>query len=93
MRRLVLPVLTALTIFCPEVFMSTAHAAPSLDARIDAAAKHVESSVIATRRDIHEHPELGNREVRTAKLVAGRLQALGIETKTGVAHTGVIGIL
>ena len=73
--------------------MSTVHAAPPLDARIDAVAKRVEPSVIANRRDIHEHPELGNREVRTAKLVADRLQALGIETKTGVAHTGVIGIL
>ncbi len=68
------------------VLMSTATA-------IDDAAARVESKVIATRRDIHEHPELGNREVRTAKLVADRLRALGIEVKENVAHTGVIGLL
>lgn len=49
--------------------------------------------MIATRRDIHEHPELGNRELRTAKLVADKLRALNIEVKENVAHTGVIGIL
>src|SRR6476619_1163282 len=64
---------------------------PLLD--IDAAAKKVESKVIACRRDIHEHPELGNRETRTSKIVADRLRELGIEVKTPVAHTGVIGIL
>jgi amidohydrolase len=64
-----------------------------LDRRIDEAAKRAEPTVIATRRDIHQNPELGNREVRTAKLVAARLQALGIETRTGVAHTGVVGVL
>ena len=61
--------------------------------RIDDAAARVESKVIAVRRDIHEHPELGNREVRTAKLVADRLRALGIEVKENVAYTGVIGLL
>jgi len=49
--------------------------------------------VIAWRRDIHQHPELSNREFRTAKLVADHLRALGMEVKTGVAKTGVIGIL
>ena len=71
------------------VLMSTA----ALDKSIDDAAARVESKVIACRRDIHEHPELGNREVRTAKLVADRLRELGIEVKEGVAHTGVIGLL
>jgi amidohydrolase len=61
--------------------------------RIDEAAKRVEQSVIATRRDIHANPELGNREVRTAKLIADKLKALGIEVQTGVAHTGVVGVL
>jgi amidohydrolase len=67
--------------------------AATLDQRIDDASKKVESSVIACRRDIHQHPELGNRETRTSKLIADRLQALGIEVKTPIAHTGVIGIL
>ncbi|HEX7193042.1 MAG TPA: amidohydrolase, partial [Thermoanaerobaculia bacterium] len=68
-------------------------AATDLDNRIDTAAAHVESSVIACRRDIHQHPELGNREFRTSKLVADKLKSLGIEVKTPVAHTGVVGIL
>jgi amidohydrolase len=65
----------------------------ALDQRIDEAAKKVEPKVIDCRRDIHQHPELGNREFRTSKLVADRLRALGIEVKTPIAHTGVIGLL
>jgi amidohydrolase len=61
--------------------------------RIDAAAAAVNDRVVAWRRDIHQHPELGNREFRTAKLVAEHLQALGLEVQTGVAHTGVVGLL
>jgi amidohydrolase len=53
----------------------------------------IEPKVIAWRRDIHQHPELGNREFRTAELVAKHLKSLGIEVKTGVAKTGVVGIL
>ena len=49
--------------------------------------------VVAWRRDIHQHPELSNREVRTAKLVADELTRLGIEVRTGVARTGVVGVL
>lgn len=60
---------------------------------IDEAAARVEARVIADRRDIHQNPELGNREFRTSKLVAGRLRQLGIETKIGIAHTGVVGLL
>lgn len=67
--------------------------ATSPDARIDEAVASVTPNVIAMRRDIHEHPELGNREVRTAKLVADRLRALGIDVQEKVAHTGVIGVL
>ena len=48
---------------------------------------------MAWRRDIHAHPELSNRETRTADLVAQHLRSLGIEVRTGVAHTGVIGLL
>jgi len=53
----------------------------------------VDAKVLEWRRDIHQHPELGNREFRTAALVAAHLQALGMEVRTGVAHTGVVGIL
>ena len=83
-----------LAILALEVLMSaTLDAATTLDQRIDEASKKVESKVIACRRDIHEHPELGNRETRTSKIVSDRLRELGIEVKTPVAHTGVIGIL
>ena len=60
---------------------------------VSTAADKIESKVIAWRHDIHEHPELGNHEVRTAALIAKHLQSLGIEVKTGVAITGVVGIL
>ncbi|WP_316769305.1 amidohydrolase [Pedobacter frigiditerrae] len=49
--------------------------------------------VINWRRDFHEHPELGNNEVRTAEIIAKHLKNLGIEVKTGVAKTGVVGVL
>ena len=55
--------------------------------------KAVDAKVIAWRRDIHQHPELSNREVRTAKLVAEHLRKLGLEVETGIAHTGVVGLL
>lgn len=60
---------------------------------IKAKASEIEKKVIAWRRDIHEHPELGNREFRTAELIAKHLQSLGIEVKTGVGKTGVVGLL
>ena len=47
----------------------------------------------AWRRDFHQHPELSNREVRTAKIVAAELTRLGYQVRTGLAHTGVVGIL
>ena len=50
-------------------------------------------NVVAWRRDFHEHPELGNREFRTAEIIAGHLRDLGMEVQTGVAHTGVVGVL
>src|SRR3712207_4787865 len=53
----------------------------------------LEPKVVAWRRDIHQHPELGNREVRTAKLVADHLRSLGLQVQTGVVHTGVVALL
>jgi amidohydrolase len=53
----------------------------------------VSADVIALRRDFHQHPELGFEEVRTAGIVADRLERLGYEVRTRVAETGVIGIL
>ncbi len=65
----------------------------ALRKQVDLAADKIENKLIAWRRDIHEHPELGNNEIRTAEIIAKHLQSLGIEVKTGVAHTGVVGIL
>jgi amidohydrolase len=70
-----------------------ASAQSPLQARIDQKAQALEPSVIAWRRDIHKNPELGNREFRTAGKVAEHLRKLGIEVQTGVAHTGVVGVL
>ena len=61
---------------------------PAVARRID----QVMPKVVTWRRDVHQNPELGNREVRTAKLVADHLRSLGIEVQTGVAHTGVVGV-
>jgi amidohydrolase len=65
----------------------------ALKTKVDQAANKIESKVIAWRRDFHEHPELGNRETRTAGIIAKHLQSLGIEVKTDVAKTGVVGLL
>jgi amidohydrolase len=65
----------------------------ALRALVDERAARLAAKVLAWRRDIHAHPELGNREFRTSQLVAQHLLALGIEVKTGVAHTGVVGVL
>src|SRR5690554_2406772 len=49
--------------------------------------------LVAIRRDIHAHPELGFKEARTSALVARQLQALGYEVHTGIGRTGVVGVL
>ena len=65
----------------------------NLNAAIDAAADKIEPRTIAWRRDFHEHPELGNREFRTSKIIADHLRSLGIEVHEHVGKTGVVGIL
>ncbi|WP_425462159.1 amidohydrolase [Muriicola soli] len=63
------------------------------DHNLDKAYQAVESKVVEWRRDIHQNPELSNREFKTAAKIAAHLTSLGIEVQTGVAHTGVVGIL
>jgi len=61
---------------------------------LEPALSEVEPKVIAWRRDLHLHPELSNREFRTAALVAEHLRSLGFDSvETGIAHTGVVGTL
>jgi amidohydrolase len=86
--RLALTILLVLTLPRPLPSQTT-----RLDAEIDRRAAQVQGKVVAWRRDIHAHPELSNRETRTAELVAQHLRSLGLEVRTGVARTGVVGVL
>jgi amidohydrolase len=86
MKQLLLPSFLLISLF------SSAQTDPMRTA-VAAQASKVEPKVIAWRRDFHEHPELGNRETRTAGIIAKHLQDLGMEVQTGVGVTGVVGIL
>ena len=72
---------------------TTFASADSLNEAIADQVDAVTERVVAWRRDIHAHPELSNREFRTSALVAEHLRSLGIDVQTGVAHTGVVGVL
>ncbi len=75
------------------VLVAASAQAESLQDRFDSLADALEPKLIEWRRDIHQHPELSNRETRTAALVAEHLTRLGYEVRTGVAHTGVVAVL
>lgn len=75
------------------VMNATPARSASYDARVFAAAEREQPKVISWRRDIHEHPELSNGEVRTGRLVEDHLRHLGLEVLPNVAGHGVIGIL
>lgn len=60
---------------------------------VTAAAARLQAKVVEWRRDFHQHPELSNREERTAAKVAERLRALGLKPQTGIAHHGVVAIV
>ena len=64
-----------------------------LKEKVAASADKIEAKCIAWRRQIHENPELGNREFNTAKLIAAHLKSLGIEVQERVGKTGVVGLL
>lgn len=75
------------------LFFGTPATAQDLSASINSAADKVMPKVIQWRRHIHQYPELSNREFKTAKYVEDHLRNLGLEVKTSVAKTGVVGIL
>ena len=77
----------------PMALAVTPGAARPLRARLDDAARVIEPKMIGWRRDIHQNPELGNQEVRTAGLVARHLRTLGYEVRENVAVTGVVATL
>ena len=83
--------LSAVTMFLALASISNISLATG--ANVESHATKVDAKVLAWRRDIHQFPELGNREFRTSKLVAEHLKKLGMTVKTGMAHTGVVAIL
>ena len=79
----------AFIFMCPPLLTAQNNFTP----RVAELAKKVEPEVIQWRRHLHQYPELSNREFKTAEYVAQYLKTLGLEVQTGIAHTGVIGIL
>ncbi len=80
--------------FLPLLLLSgTVFSQTKLHLQIDKQADAIESQVIDWRRDFHQHPELGNQEFRTAKIIADHLRSLGMEVTENVAVTGVVGVL
>ena len=75
------------------VFYLTSMAQSTVNEQAMAKATAILPKVIEWRRYLHQHPELGNREVKTAEYIAAHLRSLGIEVQTGVAKTGVVGLL
>src|SRR6185436_19391966 len=83
-----------LALLAPLLLISAMPApAQDLASSVDQKVRALEPKIIAWRRDLHQNPELSNREQRTSKLVADHLRKLGMEVKTGVAKTGVVGLL
>ncbi|MBV6441377.1 MAG: amidohydrolase [Haliscomenobacteraceae bacterium CHB4] len=76
-----------------NLFDLAAQAPPGLKTLVNQMADAIEPKVIEWRRDFHRYPELSNREFKTAEKVAAHLSALGMEVRTGIAYTGVVGIL
>jgi amidohydrolase len=72
---------------------SSAQTAGAFSPQVEASITQVLPRMVAWRRDFHEHPELSYEEVRTARIVAQHLRSLHMEVRTGVAQTGVVGVL
>jgi len=82
---------TAIALALAAIVASPLHAADT--SQVAAMVQQELPQVTAWRRDIHQHPELSNREVRTSALVAKELKKFGLEVHTGIAHTGVVALL
>jgi len=91
MRKLLL-VLVLATGQSP-ILAQTSPAPNPLAADVDRLSAELNPQVVAWRRDFHKNPELGNSEIRTSKIIADELRKLGFEVTTGVAKTGVVGVL
>ncbi|MBA3270808.1 MAG: amidohydrolase [Acidobacteria bacterium] len=84
-------VIATLVLLLPS--LAAAQQANPLAGQVDRLTQELTPRVVEWRRDFHQHPELGNRETRTAKVIADELTRLGYEVTTGVAHTGVVAVL
>ncbi len=94
LRIICLTWFTAIWVSVPPFSQSNAaQPANPLTTDVDRVAQETMPLVVAWRRDFHQHPELGNREVRTSRVIAEELKKLGYEVKTGVAKTGVVATL
>ena len=87
--RTALPFLAGIVLLCP----APAEPASPLAAKIDQALLANQKQLIEWRRHLHQNPELGNREVETAKFVVERLRSFGLQPRTGIAKTGVVAVI
>lgn len=87
-----MPALLSSALLATPLF-AQAQSAPVERPEVASAAKAVQQKVVGWRRDFHQHPELSNREERTAAKVAEHLRALGLKPKVGIAHHGVVAII
>lgn len=92
LRRPLYPCVLA-TALCFSANASAQAPASSLEQRIREDTAAIQPQLVEWRRDIHQHPELGEQETRTAGLVADHLTRLGMDVQTGIAGTGVVGVL
>jgi len=83
---------TTLSAPCMAIAQTGSHGRIT-DAEINRAVDREAPGMIELRHRVHQHPELSNREFETSKLVAEHLRSLGLEVQTGIAHTGVVGVL
>jgi amidohydrolase len=84
---------TSLVVLTALATTPTQAQVPDLEQQVRSRASQIEDKLIAWRRDIHQNPELGEQETRTANLVAEHLSKLGLDVKIGVARTGVVAVL
>src|SRR6202034_792638 len=94
MKALLVFLLFAATLSTPRMAIAQTESNGRItDAEIHRRVDREAPAMIELRHQFHQHPELSNREFETSKLVAARLRSLGLEVQTGIAHTGVVGIL
>ena len=86
-------ILALAVLLAPASSLSAQQRPGDLAGEIERLTAQVNPKVVEWRRDLHQNPELGNREFRTSAKVAEHLKSLGMEVRTGIAHTGVVGLL